>query len=278
MTGVAVREKVKVLHVDGSESWAVPQTKHPAVYSAGIVDVMAEELAARSWPGKLVLDPFAGKGEKLAQIEALVRARGRRAKFTGVEIEAEWAACAAFGAVLVGDSTSLPAKWRARFGAVITSPCYGNRFADHHNNRDACKTCRGDGYTGAFETCGVCKGSGLSSRRSYTHDMGHALEANNAGAMHYGTEYRELHRAAWAEVWRVLKPGGLFLMNTKDFLQTPRGGTQKRVRVSEWHRRTILKLGFEQESTVLVPVGGLKHGANRQRIANEMVYAFRKAA
>jgi tRNA G10 N-methylase Trm11 len=279
-------EKVKVLHVDGSESWAIPQSKHPARYSAEIVDVMVEELCARDWPGKLVLDPFAGTGERLGEIRDRVREHRRpKIQTTGVELEPEWVACAPFGDVLVGNSMYLPLKWSNRFGAVITSPCYGNRFADSHENRDKCKRCDGEGVVwslgdqGAQIVCPLCKGSKLSVRRSYTHDLGRKLDPNNAGAMHYGERYRALHRAVWEEVFRVLKPGGLFILNIKDHVRD-----HKRIRVSEWHRRTILKLGFEVDgrgqhgmaSTILVPLGGLRHGANRIRIPNEIVYVFRK--
>jgi len=50
------------------------------------------------------------------------------------------------------------------------------------------------------------------------------------------------------------------------------------VRVSEWHRRTVIKCGFVQESTVLIPQRGLRHGANRERIPNELIYVMRRAS
>lgn len=278
-----VGENVKVEHLDGSTSWAVPRAKHPAVFSSEILDEMAALLAVEPWPGTRVLDPFAGKG-LVHRLPDLVRGvdeayARRKMQTVGVELEPEWAACSPFGATLVGDSTALPAKWTRRFGAVVTSPCYGNRFADSHTNRDRCSECGGAGAThpvgwDGLRECRKCGGSGLSPRRSYTHDLGHALTDNNAGAMHYGDEYRALHRAVWGEVERVLKPGGLFLLNIKDHVRNKR-----RVRVSEWHRRTILKLGFEREATVLVPLRGMRMGQNHDaRIPNELVYAFRKAA
>lgn len=280
-------EKVKVLHVDGSESWAVPREKHPAVFSDAILAEMADLLVLLDWPGSSVLDPFAGKGRvhslpQLVRDECTARAIAqRRVKTVGVEIEPEWAACSAFGATLVGDSTNLPRSWTRRFGAVATSPCYGNRFADSHTPGDTCKRCKGTGQEspgdgtvpGLYPVCKLCKGSKLSPRRSYTHDLGHALMDNNAGAMHYGPAYRELHRAVWLEVARVMKPGGLFLLNVKDFIRDGR-----RVRVSEWHRRTVVNCGFVQESTVLIPQPGLRHGANRERIPNELIYVMRRAS
>lgn len=274
-----------VEHLDGSTSWAVPREKHPAVFSDSILDEMAVILATSVWPGTKVLDPFAGKG-LVHRLEECVRGvdeayARRKVQTVGVEIEPEWAACSPFGATLVGDSTQLPRSWSRRFGAVVTSPCYGNRFADSHNNRDSCKRCDGTGYVEKIDgdgkpyswICGTCGGSGISSRRSYTHDLGHALTDNNAGAMHYGPAYRELHRAVWLEVARVIKPGGLFLLNVKDFIRNGR-----RVRVSEWHRRTVIKCGFVQESTVLIPQRGLRHGANRERIPNELVYVMRRVS
>ncbi len=273
--GMSDDEKVLVEYVDGSTSWAVPREKHPAVFSPEIRRALALELSSREWPGSLVLDPFAGRGF-VHELPKLDEAQGRKMRTVGVEIEPEWAACSAFGATLVGDATKLPAKWRSRFGAVVTSPCYGNRFADSHTPKDKCSRCAGSGYElepipGEIR-CSKCKGSKLSPRRSYTHDLGHALSEGSAGAMHYGPAYRDLHRAAWGEVERVLKPGGLFLLNMKDHVRD-----KKRVRVTEWHRRAILKLGFVQLPTKSIRLRGMQFGANREaRVPTEVVLVFRK--
>lgn len=270
MTG----EKVEVRLLHGGTTWAVPRLKHPAVFSGEILAEISHVLDDYDVHGA-ILDPFAGKG----LIEHLWEP-GRR--IVGVELEPEWAACAP-ETVLVGDSTNLPTRWRNRFAAWVTSCCYGNRFADHHNNRDFCKKCKGEGVVkvaqmtrggGAVfvpKTCPTCKGEGLSSRRSYTHDLGRKLTDNNAGAMHYGPAYRTLHRAVWEEMFRVTESGGLGILNVKDHVRNKR-----RVRVSEWHRRTLITIGFEHVETVLIPQRGLRHGANRERIPNELLYVFRK--
>ena len=78
------------------------------------------------------------------------------------------------------------------FDAVVTSPTYGNRFADKHNAKDG------------------------SIRRSYTHDLGRTLHAENSGSMQWGQAYRDLHVKAWAECFRVVRPGGLFVLNISD--------------------------------------------------------------
>ncbi len=184
-----------------------------------------------------MLDPFAGTG--------LVHQLGG---FTvGVELEPEWASMSVN--TIVGNALALPFP-DASFTAVVTSPCYGNRLADHHVARDG------------------------SARHSYTHDLGRPLHAANAGAMQWGLEYCLFHQAAWEEVHRVLVPGGGFVLSIGDHVR--KGARQ---RVSSWHRRTITKLGFAREFTVTVPLPGLRFGANRDaRIGHEYVYLFRKAA
>lgn len=254
---------------------------HPAVFPDEIVELAREaiDVPDNGYP-ICVLDPFAGVGNvhKLAR-PPFVQTRG-------VELMPRWAA--AHPDTYVGDATALPADWTGIFDAVFTSPCYGNRMADHHNNADTCKACKGTGHLphgddwqrkGTFVHCSKCKGSGLSHRRSYRHYYGDDFLTSvprevNAGAMAWGPEYRALHEAAWSEVERVLRPGGRFVLNVKDHVRD-----HKRVRVSAWHRRTVLKLGFELLWTWDVPRDGYGNGSNRDaRVPTEQVYVFERTS
>lgn len=53
--------------------------------------------------------------------------------------------------------------------------------------------------------------------------------------MQWGRNYCEFHDRAWAEAVRVLKPGGLFMLNIKDHI---RGG--RRQRVTLWHALNLV--------------------------------------
>ena len=159
-----------------------------------------------------------------------------QAEFYGYEIEPEWAeqARAAGCNVTTGDSRQMHYP-DAMFDAICTSPTYGNRMADHHEARDA------------------------SPRHTYRHVLGRPLTPGNSGALQWGEEYRALHVAVWTECRRVLKPGGIFVLNVKDHI---RGGVLQEV--SNWHAVTLLMLGFVCTRRVHVPCPGQRHGANGQ--------------
>lgn len=282
---------------------------HPAPYSPEILPVLADVLLkqyanVRSTAHPIrVLDPFAGIG-RIHQVGFLVREGGVHCVTTGVELLPRYAA--AWPGTIVGDATKLPTDWTRRFDAVVTSPCYANRMADHHQNRDKCKACKGSGREGEDRgdgyvkddrgsvipiefaiKCKKCRGSGLSHRRSYFHYHGEDgwIWENNAGAMAWGDEYRDLHEAAWAEARRVLKPGtatrpALLVVNLKNFTRTRKVRGEKiteTIDVAGWHRRTIERIGFERLETITVKTKGYRNGTNRDaRQPGERIYVFRK--
>ncbi len=229
--------------------------KHPARFSVALFPHfyrIVEDFVANRYtlsPKTKILDPFAGTGRihELEDLDELV--------YTfGIEIEPEWAACDP--RTMQGDATRLP--WEAQtFDLVITSPTYGNRFADKHQARDG------------------------STRRGYTHDLRamtgdelRVLAATNTGGFHFGSkQYEALHRLAWAEVWRVLKRKGRFVLNVKNF---PRNG--KIVNVCQWHVDLLAAdLGFDLLEEIQVPTPGLRYGENRERVDHEMIYVFEKS-
>ena len=72
------------------------------------------------------------------------------------------------GDTVVGDARALPFA-DASFHAIATSPCFGNRMADHHEARDP------------------------SVRHTYRHRLGRPLSEGSAGALQWGPAYREFH-------------------------------------------------------------------------------------
>lgn len=98
-----------------------------------------------------------------------------------MDIEAEWAQMAG----LRSDATRLPFA-RGTFDAICTSPTYANRMAD--------KT---------------------PGRVSYAARLGKPLHPQNTGGMQWGEAYRNMHIKAWGECKRVLKRGGILILNIK---------------------------------------------------------------
>jgi len=185
-----------------------------------------------------VLDPFAGTGR--------IHELGPAWDTVGVEIEPEWAHL--HPRTIVGNALALEFA-DATFDAICTSPTYGNRLADHHEARDG------------------------SVRRTYRHDLGRALHPENSGRMQWGESYRDFHERAWAEAVRVLRPGGLFVLNVKNHIR--RG---EEVDTTSFHRETLEQLGLKVVAEETVPVSGMRVGINRQaRVTHESVLAFELA-
>ena len=162
----------------------------------------------------------------------------------GVEIEPEWAK--AHHRTIIGNATELPFP-AMTFAAVVTSPTFSNRMADHHEAKDK------------------------SHRRTYKHYLGRDLHPENTGAMQWGQEYRSSHLYAWQEVHRVLFPSGVFLLDIKDHQRK-----DSRQHVSNFHYKLILDIGFELLDIVRVSVPGYRFGANREVRYPERILAFRK--
>lgn len=213
---------------------------HPAKFSQPVLEQL--DLLTEHFPdGARILDPFAGVG----LIHTLA---GGRFDTVGVELEPEWAA--ADERTLVGNSRHLTSLVGYRsFDAIVTSPAYGNRMADKYQ--------------------GDPKGS---RRRTYTISLGRPLSEDSGAAMHWrpgrgGDAYRELHRAVWEQCYLVLKPGGLMLLNISDHI---RG--DEVMPVVEWHKTTLVDIGFDVVADVLVETQRMLMGANREkRVANEAI-------
>jgi DNA modification methylase len=209
-------------------------TKHPARFTDRVLEVIVDVCVDLLAPGSRVLDPFAGTG----------RVHVLPFDTTGVELEPEWATMQR--RTLVGNALALPFRTGA-FDAVVTSPCYGNRMADHHNARDP------------------------SRRRSYTHDLGRMLHEDNAGAMQWGERYQAFHRCAWREVTRVCNNTcAVFVLNVSDHIRKG-----ERARVVGFHMETLWQLGWVCIDVVPIATPRMRYGENaKARVDGEVVAVF----
>ena len=236
---------------------------HPAVYSKPILEHFDQIIDDRLFrkgdkPPINVLDPFAGTGK----IHTL--ARPGLVSAVGVEIQEQYVHPEMFGIedwvadpnTVLGDATDLAKSWTGLFHMVMTSPTYGNRFSDRHQAKDA------------------------SKRRGYTHDLRRMtgdpaleLHPSNTGRYAFHTkQYQELHAKAWREVWRVLRPGGWFVLNVSDVIK---GGEV--VDVAQWHHDLVTDIGFNTVKIIPVETRRLRYGRNSAaRAAYEMIYVLEK--
>jgi hypothetical protein len=212
-----------------------------------------------------VLDPFAGVGG-IHQLRPEYDTHG-------VELEAEWAA--ASDHTVQGDATNLH-WWPAdTFDVVCTSPAYGNRMADSYDGgNDTCKRCDGLGATDrAGYPCTACEGTGKKASRRHTYRiaLGRPLTDGSAAGLQWGDRYRLVHRDAWAEAARVLRPAGLLLLNISDHY---RG--QQLQGVDLWHTNVLGQLGFNLIRQIPIKTDRLGDGANRDlRDSCEWLLVFR---
>jgi tRNA G10 N-methylase Trm11 len=181
-----------------------------------------------------VLDPFAGTG----------KLRNVFPECTLLEIEPEWAS---ISGAIVGDATQMPFK-DGEFDAICTSPTYGNRMADHHEAKDN------------------------SQRNTYRHTLGRKLSKNNSGSMQWGESYKELHKKAWQECFRVLKSKGLFCLNVSNHI---RKGVE--INVIGWHIESLCSIGFSVIEHRKIETKRQRMGKNGNlRVSYESVILFKK--
>lgn len=218
--------------------------KHPSVYSDALISIFNELIPADSH----VLDPMAGIG-KIAQIKSL----GWHGQIACNELEPEWLETSAYlgkiDMTTSGDARCMPYEscW---FDVIVTSPTYGNRMADHFNPKDK------------------------SRRITYKQYLGRDLTPGNTGRMQFGHVYCDTHLAIYYECHRVLRNGGLFILNVSDHIRNGRV-----IHVAEWHKQAMEMCGFEYKFEIRVATPRMRFGRNREkRVDHELVVVFRKGA
>ncbi len=253
-----------------------PLEDHPAKFSDSIMDTIVDELRTRFVTG-LLLDPFAGVG----RVHEIADRAGCNA--IGVEIEPEWAATHEH--TVCGDSTDLRSVLSpihvGQFAAVVTSPAYGNRFADQYLGSDdeKCRACQGTGNVDpddrVSDDCPKCEGTGRSKskRMGYAISLGRKCTPGSGAAMTWGEKYRALHRRVWASCDDMLAPGGLWMVNVSSIIRE-----KSYQGVMEWHLGEIAKRAHI-EALVPIDTDRMKHGENAAaRVHVEHLIVARKAA
>jgi hypothetical protein len=213
--------------------------KHPAKFSRELYDPIFKawrDNRAEDDNGWIV-DPFAGVG----RIHEIFR------DALAIEIEPEWAdQSATLGDTWCGDFF----EWEPdrKISAIVTSPTYGNRMADHHDAQDG------------------------SRRNTYRHLLGRELTDNNSGAMQWGVEYRAFHIKFLNRAYEILAGGGLLILNVKNHI---RKGEE--IDLVSWFRKRAVSTGFRFVEEVFVPTRGLRDGANGDlRVAGEYVQVYER--
>lgn len=216
--------------------------RHPAKFNDAVMRQICHVVIKQINPScrrvPRVLDPFAGVGKIHYLADQLL------ARTTGVELEPEWAD--ADPRTTVGDSLNLLCNANS-FDAVITSPTYGNRMADHHEATDA------------------------SRRNTYRHALGRMPTENSSCIMQWGLAYRRFHYLAMLEWLRVVRSRGWIVVNMSNHIRN-----HVEQRVVEWWVDQLQIVGYELVEVRKIKTQRLKHGANAEvRVPYEVLIVMR---
>lgn len=200
----------------------------------------------------VLLDPFGGTGERLGEI-----AKGLGASPYAIELEQVYVDEArALGVTWVhqGDSRNL-VYFDGSILAAVTSPAYPNGMTDNHHARDT------------------------SRRNTYIHRIrethpDYELHPDNPAGLSARSSKKgyakmlEVHAAVWAEMFRVMMPGGIFIVNTKNTPHIP---------FTAHTKQQLLDAGFELVEHRTVEARGNNHQQHADRkVAVEDLLIVRK--
>ena len=223
-----------------------PSSRHPATYTDGLLPIFRDMIVAHCdlTGTPKICDPMAGEGGIL-QLEELLRVplRGRAPLIYATDIVL-WEHRRK--SVKKADATNLPYA-DASMDVVVTSPPYGNRMADRRST---------DG----------------DNRVNYADRRGADAGTNDAAGLQWGDQYQVLMATIWTEVRRVLKPGGVLILNCKDHVRA--GAVQ---RVTRWHCNALKRLGLTFIDFDWADAPGVRGVANSDaRTTDEYVAVLRK--
>jgi DNA modification methylase len=214
--------------------------KHPATYTNSFIPKFAELLIGC----ENVLDIFGGVGKL-----ALIKEHGFTGKVVCNELEQEWVESSTHNVDEwhIGDAANMAWAESNSFVAICTSPTYGNRMADHHNAKDG------------------------SKRVTYKHFLGRNLNEANTGKMQWGENYRQKHIEIYKECGRVLKNGGLMILNVSDHIR--KGQV---VNVVEWHKEALSNFGMKLLNEIKIETPRMGFGQNgKSRVQHECILVFK---
>ena len=214
--------------------------KHPATYTNSFIPKFAELLIGCD----NVLDIFGGIGKL-----ALIKEHGFTGKVICNELEREWTETSPHNVDEwhIGDAANMAWAESNSFDAICTSPTYGNRMADHHNAKDG------------------------SKRVTYKHFLGRDLNEANTGRMQWGYKYRAKHLEIYKECVRVLKNGGLMIVNVSDHIR--KGQV---VNVVEWHKEALTNFGMNLIEEIKIETPRMGFGQNSKlRVKHESICVFK---
>lgn len=249
-----------------------PLHDHPAKFSEAVLFAIAEAYVHYVSRPRWVIDPFAGVGgiHELRD-HPRIPVEMRPTLTFAIELEPEWAAASALlGPTRVADSSQAAAYkddngWPLRWHAVITSVCYGNRFADRYRGQnDTCRACAGTGFAagpGPFVPCTNCNGSGRARTRryGYANSLNRDPTEGSAASMQWGPAYREFHQPLPSLWHSVTAEGAVLMLNISDHV---RGGQDQGVHL--WWASIIAESGgWHFERAVPIDTPRSRNGANR---------------
>lgn len=217
---------------------------HPCQYSGPVLDAMARSLrreAKRLSMGRkqlLVLDPCAGTG-----LRVMNHPMFDEHAWLGIELEASFIAPEAWW-VAPGDMTDVSLPDHV-IDVYCTSYVFPNRMTDSF--------IQAEGNEWEYITYS-------HKARANRNDRTYRLAPTNAGALRWGEPYRELHSRAIAEGIRVLRHGGLFVVEMKNHMVKG-----EIIPVTEWFVEEFKRQGCKIERKARVGVPGNRKGANREQ-------------
>jgi SAM-dependent methyltransferase len=216
--------------------------KHPAKYTDAFIPIFARLLIEHNC--HTVLDCMAGTGKI-----ALVKNYGFEGKVFANDIEQDWVESDyPVDYWSQGDAAHMNLFKDGAFDAICTSPTYGNRLSEVYKAREG------------------------SDHITYTLRIGRPLSLENTGGMQWGTKYRIKHVEIYIECKRVLRPGGLMLINISNHIR--RG---KEIDVVNWTRNCLHAQGLRQIEDIEIEIPRLRHGCSANlRVLKEHILVLEK--